>query len=183
MIKIICIFFLMFSSVLNAAELYFIDAHSQYEKAITGEEIIEQMNKAGVKQAIISSRRGRSAFEAVELAATFPEKIIPSIRIKSRHYQQNTNKFYKKLKKQLKSEGFMAMSEVHMFHAQKGSKADEVRVHADDNRIHETLTAAIDNEWPYVVHIEFASLTTSEAAEFMKELEMLLVDHPEHPLH
>lgn len=166
---------------LAAAELYFVDAHSQYERELEGDEIIKYMDKAGVRQAIISTRRGRGPWDAVELADNNPDRIIPSVRIKGKHYTRNTKKYFKKLNKQVNSGEFKAMSEVHMFHAQKGDKADEVEVHVNDDRIQKTLSAAIDNGWPFVVHIEFSSLSNSDAQGFMKELETLLIDNPNHP--
>jgi len=178
----VILFMFLFSSFsVYADKLYFVDAHSQFERDLEGDEIIQKMNEAGVRQSIISTRRGRKAWDAVELASQYPERIIPSVRIKSKHYKKDSNKFYKKLRKQAESDEFMAMSEVHMFHAQKGDKADEVKVHGDDDRIQESLSAAIDNGWPFVVHIEFASLSSDDAIIFMNELEKLLTDNPEHP--
>lgn len=170
----------LFSFSLSAADLYFVDAHSQFEGNLEGNEIIQNMDKAGVRQAIISTRRGRSPWDAVELADAHPDRIVPSVRIKGKHYSKNTKKFFKKLKKQVKSEEFRAMGEVLMFHAQKGNKADAVEVHANDNRIQESLSFAVDNRWPFVVHIEFASLSSRQAKGYMKELEGLLSKNPDH---
>lgn len=179
--KLAMIILWLFPIVVLAEDLYFVDAHSQYEKALDGEIIIRKMDDAGVKKAIISTRRGRGPWDAVELAQAYPGRIIPSVRIKGQHYSRNTKKFYKKLKKQVKSDDFSAMSEVLMYHAQKGNKADEVVVHANDRRVKKSLNAAINNGWPYVVHIEFASLSRGDAEEFMQGLETLLSENLEHP--
>lgn len=167
---------------LCAEELYFVDAHSQYERDITGQEIIKYMDDAGVKAAIISTRRGRKAWDAVSLAADYPGRVFPAVRVKGKDYTNNTKRFYKNLIKQIESDSFSAMGEVHMFHAQKGEWADDVEIHVYDKRIETTLKAAIDHGWPFVVHIEFASLSRGRAESYMSELEKLLNDHPEHPI-
>ena len=42
------------------------------------------------------------------------------------------------------------------------------------------LNFALDKEWPFIVHIEFAA-AGSQRDEFMTELKTLLVQYPEHP--
>lgn len=131
-----------FISPSYTADLYFIDAHSQVDEDIEQDELIQKMDAAGIQKTILSSRRRRRAFDIADWAEVYPDKIIASARVKSKHYKNNTKKFYKKIKKQIKSDGFNAMSEVLLYHAQKGDKADEVIIYPDDERVEFLLDEA-----------------------------------------
>lgn len=172
---------ILFSPVAGGDELYFVDAHSQFDTDVDSELILNRMKQGGVNKTILASRRHRKPREAAEMAEEFPDRIVASIRTKGRHYFEGTRKFYKKLRKQVNSGRFSAIAELLVFHAQKGDKADEVRISVDDKRIQAALNYAVDNEWPFVVHVEFASLDSSERDEYMNALKELLRSHPAHP--
>ena len=165
----------------NSAELYFIDAHSQVDHDIDQDEIIQSMNAAGIKKSILSSRRKRRAFDVADWAEHHPDKIIASVRVKSKHYSNNTKKFYKKIKKQIKSGGFNAMSEVLLYHAQKGDKADEVIIYPDDERIEFLLAKARQYNWPFVLHIEFSSLDGDRRDDFYNKMVSFISANSDHP--
>ena len=178
--------FLLLSLVLSgdgiASGLYFIDAHSQVDHQVTNLDlIIEQMDGSGVYRTILAARSGRTDQEIAAFAQQHPDRIIPSIRTKSKHYNTNKPQYYKKLGKQLKSEQFGAMAELLMFHARKGNKAPEVAVYPDDRRILFALDGALRRGWPLVIHIEFKSLTGTKRQQFMQLMEGLLDSHPGHP--
>lgn len=179
--KWLVIFLVMFFSVARAEQLYFVDAHSQFDNDADAELILSRMDEGGVYKTILASRRQRKPREAAELAEQFPDRIVASVRTKGRHYSEDTEKYYKKLKKQVMSGRFAAMAELLVFHAQKGDKADEVRIGLDDRRVQAALDYAIDQGWPFVVHIEFASLQGADRDEHMRSLKTFLDDHPQHP--
>ena len=66
---------------------------------------------------------------------------------------------------------YHAIAEVLLYHAKKGAKAPEVIVYPDDKRVHAALNYAIENNWPFVVHIEFASLHGEMRKKFMRGLD------------
>jgi len=172
----------LFSGSLPAADLYFIDAHSQLDHQVEPVEVvIQQMDKAGVYRTILAARYGRQPGEVADLAEQHGERIVPAVRTKSGAYTRNPQKYYKKMRKQLDSGRFRAMAEVLMYHAQKGDKAPEVVVYPDDQRVVYALDAAMEQGWPFVIHIEFASLFGSKKERFMAKMEEMLKAHPEHP--
>lgn len=167
---------------LMASELYFIDAHSQLDHQIEPLDlIIKQMDKAGVYRTILAARSRRQPDEVADFAEQHSERIIPAVRTKSGAYTRNPPKYYKKMRKQLNSGRFRAMAEILLYHAQKGGKAPEVLVYPDDERVTFALEAAKEQGWPFVIHIEFASLFGSKKETFMTKMEEMLKAHPDHP--
>jgi len=165
-----------------ASEIYFIDAHSQVDNNLENLELIVQRMKDGdVFRTILSARSGRKPEEVASFAKMYPNQIVPAVRTKSGAYNKNKPKYYSKLYRQIDSGHFNAMAEVLMYHAQKGSKAPEVIVYPDDQRVQAALTAAIENGWPFVIHIEFQSLRGEKRQEFMEKMEELLRAHSRHP--
>lgn len=164
-----------------AADLYFIDAHSQVDEGIDQDELIRRMDEAGIRKTILSARRRRRAFDVADWAENHPDKIIASVRVKGKHYIKNTRKFYKKIRKQVNSGRFNAMSEVLLYHAQKGELAREVIVYPDDERVTAVLDAASSEGWPLVIHIEFAAIYGSIRQDFYDKMVTLLSENPDQP--
>ena len=179
---VICFFLLIsFSNNLRASELYFVDAHSQVDENLENLElIIQRMDDGGVYRTILSARSGRKPEEVASFAEAYSDRIVPAVRTKSGAYNKNHPKYYKQLRKQLDSGRFKAMAEVLMYHAQKGSKAPEVIVYPDDQRVQAALNAAIENAWPFIIHIEFRSLRGKKRQQFMAGMEELLKAHSAH---
>lgn len=167
--------------VSHSSELYFIDAHSQVDEGIEREELLQRMQNAGIQKTILSSRRRRRAFDVADWAEKHPNQIIPSVRVKGKHYYKDTSKFYKKIKKQVKSKRFRAMSEVILYHVQKGEYAAEVIVYPEDKRVATVLNATIEQGWPLVLHIEFAAINGKMRETFYRQMESLVAANPEHP--
>ncbi|MBW2077545.1 MAG: amidohydrolase family protein [Deltaproteobacteria bacterium] len=106
---------------------------------------------------------------------------MPAVRTKSGAYNTNHPKYFKQLGKQIDCGRFKAMAEVLMYHAQKGSKAPEVIVYPDNQRVQTALNAAIEHAWPFVIHIEFRrSLSGEKRGKFMAAIEGLLTAHAAH---
>jgi len=174
------------ASEVHAQELYFIDAHSQVDQDVDAKTIIANMKAAGVRRTILSVRSGRKPKFVIQLSAKFPERIVPSVTTKMWGYIFDSKKPHKKyrkaLKAQVRSGRFKAMSEVLMFHSGcPKDKCPPVRVPADDLRVTAALEAAVANGWPFIAHIEFGSLSSSERQEFMDGFEAMLRQHPQHP--
>lgn len=162
-------------------DLYFIDAHSQADESISLEDVLSLMRQAGIKKTILSSRRKRKSFDIAEFAEAHPKEIIAAVRTKSGHYKRNKTKYYKKLEKQLNSGRFNAMAELLLYHAQKGELADEVVVYPDDERVTAALNGARENGWPFILHIEFAAMNSSQKQKYFNGLDKLLKQYPDHP--
>lgn len=162
-----------------AAELYFVDAHSQVDEDVRDLDlIIRRMDAAGVKLTILSARSNRKPGEVVEFSNLHPGRVVPSVRIKSGSFDKNPAKWRKFVQAQINSGRFQGMSEFLLYHARKGNKAPEVRAYPEDERVRFALTAAIERGWPFVVHIEFASLSASERERFMTGFESLMWENP-----
>jgi len=173
---------LIISNNLAASGLYFIDAHSQVDHKVDNLElIIQRMDQAGVYRTILAARSGRKPEEVAAFAEEHVGRIVPAVRTKSEAYRNNSPKYYKKMRRQLDSRRFRAMAEVLLYHAQKGHKAPEVIVYPNDKRVVFALGEAIENSWPFVIHIEFQSLDRSKRQRFMASIEKMLKTHPDHP--
>jgi hypothetical protein len=143
--------------------------------------IIERMDEAGISQTILAARSGRTSGEVAEFARENPDRIVPAVRTKSGAYNKNRPKYYKKLREQLESGKFKAMAEILLYHARKGQKAPEVTVYPADRRVQTALSGAIQKQWPFIIHIEFASLDLEESEKFMAEMEHMLAGNTRHP--
>jgi len=184
--RYIIVLFLFLSLSLSgngiASELYFIDAHSQVDQLVKNLDlIIKRMDASGVYCTILAARAGRTDQEIAAFAQKNPDRIVPSIRTKSKIYNKNKPKYYKKLGKSVASGQFKAMAELLMYHAQKGDKAPEIVVYPDDRRILFALEETIKMGCPLVIHIEFKSLTGKKRKKFMDLMEGLLDSRPDHP--
>lgn len=181
-VLIVTLIFLLWSACAHSEELYFIDAHSQADYNIELESIVELMNKAGIKKTILSARGKRQSKEIADLAEAYPDQIIAAVRTKSKHYNRNTGKYYKKLAKEVNSGRFSAMAELLLYHAQKGDLAEEVVVYPDDERVKAAFEAARKNGWPLVLHIEFASLNATQRENYFIALKSFLEQNPDYPI-
>jgi len=165
-----------------AAELHFVDAHSQVDEDVSDLElIIRRMDAAGVYRTILAARSGRKPGEVADFASRHPERIVPSVRTKSDAFDKNPANWRQSVQAQLNSGRFRAMAEILLYHAKKGNKAPEVRAYPEDERVKFALAAAVERGWPFVVHIEFASLSPPERERFMAGFEALLREYPTHP--
>lgn len=170
------------NNTFSASELYFIDAHSQVDHKLENLEIIiQRMDKTGVYRTMLAARGKLKGREITQLAEAYPDRIIAAIRTKGGAYKRNEQNYYNKLKKRSESKKYNAIAEVLIYHAQKGDKAGEVIVYPDDERVQAALNIAIENGWPFIVHIEFAAIQFRTRQSFMKALEEMLDKHPEHP--
>ena len=173
---------LLWSAYAYCEEIYFVDAHSQVDHNIELEDVVQLMKEAGVKKTILAARGQRKSKEIADLAETYPEQIIASVRTKSIHYKRNTNKYYKKLSKQINSGRFNAMAELLLFHAQKGELAEEVVIYPDDERVNAAFEGARENGWPFVLHIEFSSLSGNQRKKYFTALTSFLEKHSDYPV-
>ena len=168
----------------GADTIRLIDAHSQFDRDVDPEDIIRLMDEGGISRVILAVRGGAKAGDLRALARRHPGRITPAVKTKGGKYWKNHPKFYKKLKKQLAKPEYGAMAEVIMWHAAKGNpdnpRAPEVVVHPEDERVQFLLQAAIEQGWPFIIHIEFAAAGSDRDA-FMAEFEALLTRHPDHP--
>ena len=87
-IRIACICLLSILGVadLQAQDLYFVDAHSQFDQEVTGSFIIKRMDEGGVYKTILASRRQRKPGDAVTLAKKYLQRIVASVRTKGAPY-------------------------------------------------------------------------------------------------
>jgi predicted TIM-barrel fold metal-dependent hydrolase len=165
-----------------APELYLVDAHSQLDEDVSDLGlIIRRMDAAGVYRTILAARSGRKPGEVADFATQHPQRIVPSVRTKSDAFDKNPANWRKSILAQVNSGRFQAMAEMLLYHAKKGNKAPEVRAYPEDELVKFALAAAAQRNWPFVVHIEFASLSPPERERFMGGFEALLSQHPQLP--
>lgn len=163
-------------------ELYFIDAHSQVDhNVIPLQTIISLMNQGGVSHTILSARGKLKGNDLIKFSSKYHNQITPAVRTKSKHYGAGSPKYYKMLNAQVASGKYSAIAEILLYHTQKGNKALEYEVYPADKRVVTALEYAINNRWPFVVHIEFGTLSGKKKRHFMKALEGMLKSYPNLP--
>jgi hypothetical protein len=64
---------------LQAQDLYFVDAHSQFDQEVEGSFILQRMDEGGVYKTILASRRQRKPGDAVVLAKKYPQRIVADV--------------------------------------------------------------------------------------------------------
>lgn len=143
--------------------------------------VISFMEQGGVTRTILSARGKLQGKALLEFAAQYPERITPAVRTKGSPYESGTPEYYKAIKAQVLSGKYSAIAEVLLYHAKKGSKAPEYVVYPEDKRVLTALNYAIEKRWPFVVHIEFASLHGEKKKRFMESMESMLETHSEQP--
>jgi len=162
-------------------ELYFIDAHSQVDhKVVPLLKIISIMKQSGVSHTILSARGKLKGKDLLAFTAEYSEYVTPAARTKGKTYETGSVKYYETLKRQVASGRYSAMAEVLLYHAQKGSKAPEYIVYPEDDRVQAPLKYAVNNHWPFVVHIEFGSLNGEKRKRFIESLQSMIEQYPEH---
>lgn len=171
-----------FPLLLTAQELYFVDAHSQIDHEVESLALVlKRMDEAGVHKTILATRGRRPHSDIADMAAMYPERIVGAIRTKGGIYRDNNPKFYKKLRKRVRSGNYSAMAEILIYHAQKGSKAGEVDVPLTDPRVDAVLQACLEQGWPMYLHIEFSSLYGNKRKDTMQGLERFVDAQAGHP--
>lgn len=176
-------FLISISNAAFASDLYFIDAHSQLDHKIDDQDlVIQRMDEHDIHRTILAARSKFQPEEIADFADRYPQRIVPAVRTKSGAYNNDNPKYYKKMKKQLRDGRFKAIAEILLYHAQKGDKAPEVVVYPDDPRVEFALNAAIEHNWPFVIHIEFASLQGDQRKQFMQGMKQLLAQDPQYPI-
>lgn len=169
----------------KSSRLPFIDAHSQFDEDIRPDQVIIFLARAGLTQVVLSTRGKVSPSTFLEIGATYPDCIVPSVRTKGRAYDENEPGYYKQLNEQVSQRAFKAMSEIILAHAPKGDRAREVYLQADSPQVQAAIRQAITKGWPVVLHYEFRWLTKAYGAQAranrMDELKSLLSRHPQHP--
>jgi predicted TIM-barrel fold metal-dependent hydrolase len=174
------------SAACAAETLPIIDAHSQAEDGIALERIIELMDKADVSRTILAARRKTTVRDMVGFARRRPDRITAAVRSKGGAYQdQSPQTFRSFLAKQLKFPEFAAMAEVLIYHAEKTNRkgktvAPEVAFPPEHEKVAIALDVALEKGWPFIAHIEFASIGADRDL-YMRQLEGMLRARPRHP--
>jgi len=181
LVAVSSLFFLGLHSSALSDNTYFIDAHSQVDDEVELNTIIKQMDAANVRSTILAARGQRDWRDISTLGSSYPGRIIPAIRTKGGTYRRNSSRYYRRLTRQLQDDNFSAIAEVLLYHAQKRNGAPEVVVYPKDRRVQAALSTSLDRGWPFVIHIEFASLKGKRRDRFMVAMQKLLDDHKDHP--
>ena len=163
-------------------DLYFIDAHSQIDHKVGGVDVVlKRMGANKVKTTLLSTRGKRNWRDILDWSSEYPGKIVPLIRSKGKHYHDNSPTYYKMVRKQIETGKFAGAAELLIFHARKGNKASEVAIGLNDKRVSVLLVESLNQSWPVIIHIEFASLHGPEKQQYMEDLNLLLEKYPDHP--
>lgn len=161
--------------------LYFIDAHSQMDQNVDQKRVLSLMDHGGVYRTLLSSHMKRPWQDITAFAQANVGRIIPAVRIKGRGYQnRRPEMFTSRLLNQINSGNFRAMAEVHIWHDSDHGKYMEIKVDFSNSLVLQAFEQAKKQGWPFIIHIEFASLEEDERKEYMEKLETFISKHPQH---
>jgi predicted TIM-barrel fold metal-dependent hydrolase len=90
--------------------------------------------------------------------------------------------FSARLTKQANNSDFKAMAEVLIWHDSMGGRFQEIRTDFDDDQVLEALKVAAHKGWPFIVHIEFNSLSDDDRKSYMNKLKIFLNTNPKQPV-
>ncbi len=150
--------FTFYSKRILSEELFLIDAHSQVPSLNDSKKIISILDKAGVKQIILSDRRDFNYKKLLKLSDSYPNRIFPAIKLKGNLWRLEKNDFRLKIKDQIKDDRYIAFGEVLLYHAPKGkdgAKAPEYNISTQSKNFKFILENARKKKWPVPIHIEF----------------------------
>lgn len=165
-----------------AADVPLIDAHSQLAALTPAADALAAMDRAGISRTILSALGGRDKVrEVVALAQRHPDRLTPSIDLKNRRFRESEPSGLRSIRQQADQPAFGAMSELMVWHVQKGARAPEIDIDFDAPSVRLALEVALQRRWPLVIHIEFGS-AGSRFDKYMQGLERLLALHPDHPM-
>lgn len=185
------------------------DAHNQYDKGLTAEEIISLMDAAGVQRMFFSSR-GRGEDFVLQAGSRYPKRILPLITTKGPDVEDNNARSGSNahpsrsgtssptqsatthseglgpfLQRAVKDKRYYGIAELLVFHAEKDFNSGVVMpqraIMPDDPKVE--LVAGIDasRNWPLLLHIEFGQ-TGDLRQTYMEKFEQLLKAHPNLPI-
>ena len=156
-------------------KLLFVDAHSQLPNSLLSDQIINFLNKAGIKKVILTNRDLAKNKDILNLSDKYPNRIFPIIKTNGNPWSDDNYKFTKGIEKKEKKRRYYGLGEALLFHAAKGKyglKAPEVNVSTSSDQFIYLLGKARDKKWPLILHIEFRSV--NNYSQRMKELETIL---------
>ena len=163
--------------------LYFVDAHSQWDHRVDEERILSLMDHGGIYKTLLSVHLKRPWEDVVSFSKSAPDRIVPAVRIKGRgyHHKGTADDFLSRLDGQSNSPAFAAMAEVHVWHDSDGGKFQEIKIDFDDELFLASFARAKRKGWPFIIHIEFASLSSGDRDNYMKNLDRFLSANQSHP--
>jgi predicted TIM-barrel fold metal-dependent hydrolase len=173
--------------VASAADVLLVDAHSQVDATVSMDRVLSALNEAGISRVILSSLHGSSRTpDIMALAAAHPDRITPSIGLKGGFragFIEDAARAQRILTEMGANPRFGAISEMMIWHEQKGQRAPQVEQSFDAPQVRAGFALALDRHWPIVLHIEFGfARETGHYDQEMRGLEHLLAEYPQHPI-
>jgi predicted TIM-barrel fold metal-dependent hydrolase len=170
---VVTIFFSLFAGMAFAGDLYFVDASSKADEKMGDlDEIVRLMDRHGVYRTLLTSNFHLRDIEIRRLAKKHPERIIPMVRLSGRSYE--------KWQHDVATGFYRGMGEMLVYHAAKKSPLFSVGEHInslDGPAVRDSFALAKKQGWPYVVHIEYHSLSWGDQTKYRNELTKLLTDN------
>lgn len=160
----------------RAADIPLIDAHSQVDDGMDMDRVLSLLDQAGIARAILSNLRSQSKLaEIIAAARQQPDRITPSIGLKSRSIRAEDPSALQYLRRAASRPAIGAISEFMLLHQQKGNVAPEIVTGFDSALLREVMSAARERHWPLVVHLEFGfARERHEGDKYLTGLERFL---------
>ena len=103
----------------ETSDFYLIDAYSQVGSQKVLQKVIALMDQAGVRHIILYDGDKLTSGDVANYSVQHPDRITASVRTKCRANKENKKGYYRRLKAELGSGRFGAISESLLYHARK----------------------------------------------------------------
>lgn len=163
-------------------DLYFVDAHSQMDHRVDEARVLSLMDHGGVYRTLLSPHLQRSWQSVVGFAAQAGERIVPMVRTKGGQRAGDVGAYREQLLEQVNSGQPRGMEEVLVWHGGEPERnIPELRFDLDSVWVTTPLEIVRAHGWPFIVHIEFASLDAGARIAYLQALEALARRYPALP--
>ena len=163
-----------------APDLYFVDARSQMDHRVDEARVLSLMDHGGVYRTLLSPHLQRPSQSVVGFAAQAGDRIVPMVRTKQGYGDGGA--YRQQLLEQVNSGQYRGMAEVLVWHGgDRDLNIPELRFDLDSAWVTTPLEIARAQGWPFIVHIEFASLDARARTAYLRSLEALAGEYPALP--
>jgi predicted TIM-barrel fold metal-dependent hydrolase len=170
---------LSLSSIAFGADLPIIDAHSQIDREVSSEQVLNKLDEAGVSMVLLGTRGRDVEPRVVALSKQHPDRVGALLSSKWDNYGDESV-FLAGWRQREGSHSWVGLAEflvTHAPHHHAHLKFPGLWLSLSSDQVREGLRTARKLSVPLILHIEFRDLKPEQASDYMASLERLLPDN------
>ncbi len=159
-----------------------IDVHSQVDESTDLNAIVALLDQAGVAKVMLSTRFNQPSSDILDLAAKFPDRIIPAAKTKTKAFMKGRGDWAGRFREELERHDYSAIAEIIMWHAaKKGVGAGKATMDPGDPRVTMMIEASRQKGIPFIAHVEFGAMGWDKSG-YLENLETFLAANRDVPI-